>query len=66
MSRVSRDGLRQRLKLEVRRQAKLHLVGSSGKRRRGPQPRHRSAFGPGRAGVLGVPQGIKRTQPGIE
>jgi hypothetical protein len=33
--------LRQRLKLEVRRQAKLHLVGSSGKRRRGSQPRHR-------------------------
>jgi hypothetical protein len=31
-----RNGLRQRLKLEVRRQAKLHLVGSFGKRGRGP------------------------------
>jgi len=45
--RVPRDELRQRLKLEVRRQAKLHLVDSSGKRRAKPQPRRRVALGPG-------------------
>jgi len=45
--RVPRDELRRRLKLEVRRQAKLHLVDSSGKRRARPQPRRRVALGPG-------------------